>query len=237
MVSFERVFEVIDLPLDIEEKPGALVAAPRCAASWTSRMCPSATTPAAVPAREVERYGADGHVTAVLSGSKPRRTSARRCLRERRIRRDSGCTSAATESESCADAVPRSQARAGSPWRTSRFRVQPGPAGGAGRSQRRRQDHPHLPDPAPVRPHRGAHPARRARPARRDPRLAHRADRHGHPGDVPVPRHHPHQPALCPPGRHPGRAGGRRAGPPTSTTSSPSCPTATTPSSASAATA
>ena len=30
-------------------------------------------------------------------------------------------------------------------------------------------------------------------------------DRHGDPGDPPVPRHHPHQPALCPPGRHPGR--------------------------------
>ena len=57
-----------------------------------------------------------------------------------------------------------------------------------------------------------AHPDRRARPARRDAGFAHRPDRHGHPGNAPVPRHHPHQPALRPPGRHPGRARGRRPG-------------------------
>ena len=65
-------------------------------------------------------------------------------------------------------------------------------------SERRGQNDPDLSDPAPVRPDRGAHPARRSRPARRDARLADERGRHGDAGDVPVSRHDPDQPALRP---------------------------------------
>jgi hypothetical protein len=40
MVSFERVFEVIDLPVEIDDKPDAKVLT-GCAARWCLRMSPS----------------------------------------------------------------------------------------------------------------------------------------------------------------------------------------------------
>ena len=61
-----------------------------------------------------------------------------------------------------------------------------------------------------------------------------RRHRHGHPGRPHVPRHHRRQPALRQARRHRRRAGRRCARRPASTTSSPACPRATTPSSASA---
>ena len=64
-----------------------------------------------------------------------------------------------------------------------------------------------------------------------------RRHRHGDAGDLPLPRHHPHQPDLRQARRH---AGGDRSpprAPRTSTTSSWTCPKATTPSSVSADTA
>ena len=71
-----------------------------------------------------------------------------------------------------------------------------GPAGPgdrpAGRDRLRQVDH-HQPDPALLRPHRGAHHARRARPPRRDPRLAARPDRHRAARDDPVCRHDPRE--------------------------------------------
>ena len=67
---------------------------------------------------------------------------------------------------------------------------------GAGRAERRRQDDDHLPAAAPVRPDGRARHHRRARPERRDARLAGGPDRDGHARDASVPRHDPGQPAL-----------------------------------------
>ena len=67
--------------------------------------------------------------------------------------------------------------------------------------------------------------------------IAARRHRRGQPGPAPLPRHRRRQPALRPARRHRRRARRPPAGPPGSTTSSRRCPRATTPSSASAATA
>ena len=66
--------------------------------------------------------------------------------------------------------------------------------------------------------------------------VAARHRRHGHPGRPPLPRHRPRQPAPRPPRRHRGRTVGRPAPRPARPTSYGPCPTASTPSSASAAT-
>jgi len=68
VVSFERVFEVIDLPLDIPEKPQALelknVAGELVFEDVTFRYQPHQES----PLREVQRHGSMHNVTAVLSG-------------------------------------------------------------------------------------------------------------------------------------------------------------------------
>ena len=61
------------------------------------------------------------------------------------------------------------------------------------------------------------HPHRRPRSARCDAAIAFRADRHGHPGNLPVPRYHPHQPAVCASGCQPGTNWKPPAGSPIST--------------------
>jgi ATP-binding cassette subfamily B protein len=74
MVSFERVFEVIDLPLEIQEKPNALdlknirgeVAFEDVSFSYTENENASKLS-------EVERAGRMDNVKAVLSGDAPRR--------------------------------------------------------------------------------------------------------------------------------------------------------------------
>ena len=96
-----------------------------------------------------------------------------------------------------------------------------GTDGGDRRPQRRRQDDAGQPAAAFLRRHQGRHPDRRPRRARRHAGVAARADRHGHPGDRALRRHHRRQHRL----RHARRVGARRSkprrAPPTRTTSSP----------------
>ena len=93
-----------------------------------------------------------------------------------------------------------------------------------------------LPPAAPLlRRDQRRRPHRRPRRARADPRLAAGRDRPGPRGLLPLLRHGPRQHRVRPPRGHPG--GDREGGPgrPGATASSPTCPTATTPRSASTA--
>ena len=111
-----------------------------------------------------------------------------------------------------------------------------GADGGAGGTERFRQDHPDLPGAAPVRPVQGEDPARRPRPALADRGVAGGAGGHGDPGTLPVSRHGARQPAVRGTRRRRTSAFRMPAAPPTSTTSSAPCRPATTPWWASAAT-
>ncbi len=77
MVSFERVFEVIDLPIEIEEKPGAVtlkdVRGDLTFDDVTFRYKPGTESLLST----VERAGRMDNVSAVLSGDKCRATSCR----------------------------------------------------------------------------------------------------------------------------------------------------------------
>ena len=89
--------------------------------------------------------------------------------------------------------------------------------GPAGRARRAgwpvgcRQDHHHVPDPAPVRRRERPGDHRRHRRARDQAGIAGRADRVRDPGDLPVPRVDPREPAVRPARRDRRRAGGRHA--------------------------
>ena len=74
------------------------------------------------------------------------------------------------------------------------------------------QDHAVLPGAAALRRRPGPRPDRRPGRPRAHPGLGRRRDRHGHPGHVPAARDDRGQPALRQARRHPGRAGGGRAG-------------------------
>ena len=227
MVSFERVFEVIDLPHGYRRKAGCASCCKTCTANWNSKMSPSAMTiDDKILLQRSQPLWADGQTcTAVLS-----RTTARR-------RTASNGEARARRSDPQKRELIHIQAREVALEEIS-FTRRARAAGRAGRSQRGGQDHAHLSDPAPVRPHqRGAscidgHDLR-------DVTLdsLSRADRHGDAGDA-ISSTTPSAPTCSTPGWTPPRPRSKppRA-PPTSTTSSWTCPMATTPSSASAATA
>ncbi len=142
---------------------------------------------------EVQRFGQMDNVTTALSGSKRSRPNP---AKVGKTGIDPSSQARRTKQRVEESRTGRSQAREDALDGLS-FRVSAGPAGSPGGAQRRRQDHPDLPDPAPVRPDPRAHPARWARSADGDPGLAQRPDRHGHPGNPPVPRYHPHQPVYA----------------------------------------
>jgi ATP-binding cassette, subfamily B, bacterial len=73
IVSFERVFEVIDLPLDIEEKPGATELKDVSGALAFEDVSFKYEAGDRNLLSEVHRYGRMDTVTAVLSGEKPAR--------------------------------------------------------------------------------------------------------------------------------------------------------------------
>ncbi len=71
VVSFERVFEVIDLPLEIQEKPDALALTNTRGDLTFEHVSFKYELSEANLLSEVKRYGQVSNVTAVLSGGKP----------------------------------------------------------------------------------------------------------------------------------------------------------------------
>jgi ATP-binding cassette subfamily B protein len=105
LVSFERVFEVIDLPLDIQEKPGAYELKDVAGELVFEDVSFRYDTDEKAQLSEVHRFGQMDSVTAVLSGGK----------------RDGGGSGGETEGETPA----RSQARESALEHIS-FKAQPG---------------------------------------------------------------------------------------------------------------
>ena len=103
-----------------------------------------------------------------------------------------------------------------------------GPDGRHRRPDRRRQDDPGQPAHALLRDRRRADHGRRHRHPRHDPRQPARDVRDGPPGHLAVRRHDPREHRLRPRGRDRGGDRRPRPRPPTWTTSSGRCPTATT---------
>jgi ATP-binding cassette subfamily B protein len=191
MVSFERVFEVIDLPQDIAEKEDAIALRDVHGDLEFEDVTFVYSVDASKLLSDVKRYGRMDNVTAVLSGGG-----------------ENGKKNGMEKSRMKASQLPGRSSYFSGPRHGPRVRLVSclrRTVGRLSRSLRCGQDHHDLSDPASVRPNRGRHPHRRARPARPDARLAFVRHRHGDAGDLPVPRHHPHQPDLRQTGRDPGR--------------------------------
>ena len=150
LVSFDRVFEVLDLAADDRRH------------ARRGRRCPPDAAQHRVRRRALP-----------LPDARPRCRSPRW--------RTSPCSTATSAAAGAARRLVPRRARA---------------AGRAGRPVRRRQDDDQPAGPRHLRraERRGA--GRRRRRARRDPAVAARRDRRGHPGRAHVPRHDPRQPAL-----------------------------------------
>ena len=71
VVSFERVFEIIDLPIEIDEKPGALELKTTTGEIKFEKVCFNYDDSKHYLLNEVRRYGKEENVTAVLSGEEP----------------------------------------------------------------------------------------------------------------------------------------------------------------------
>ena len=208
LVSFDRVFEVLDLKPLIAERPGAAAAG----AGRRVRRVPQVAGSRGAAARpDIEFDHVSFRYPAASEVSLASLESIALPVAER--------------------AGPGQQALT-----DVSFRAPGGQADGAGRAVRRRQDHHHAPGVADVRPDQRRGPDRRRRHQGRHAGVAARRGRRRHPGRAPVPRHHPGQPAVRPAGRHRARARSWRARRRRSGIWSRRCPTAWTPSSATAAT-
>ena len=133
MVSFERVFEVLDLPAEIHDGPGALDLARVEGTCCNSRTCRSPIARRASGAGRA-RSGAPLH---------PAR------------RRSTTCRQSAPRTEAPGGAVAEAR-RARYTLRGTQLRDPSRPGGGAGRPERRRQDDGHLPGAAAIRSDRAA---------------------------------------------------------------------------------
>ena len=71
VVSFERVFEIVDLPIEIEEKPDALELSGISGEIIFEHVCFNYDDSKQYLLSDVRRYGQEENVTAVLSGEKP----------------------------------------------------------------------------------------------------------------------------------------------------------------------
>ena len=176
MVSFERVFEVIDLPADIEDKPGALVLQNITGDLTFDNVSFRYDVSDRTLLKDVQRFGQMDRVKATLSGYDAE-TDGKHGVR--------------SEAEQ-----QHNQAREDALEHISSQRARRA-ACGAGRPQRRRQNDADLSDTPPIRSERRQDHDRRSRRCRGHSRFTDGADRHGHTGDTPLPRHHSHQFALC----------------------------------------
>lgn len=75
IVSFERVFEVVDLPMEIRDKPGALVLSDTTGELVFEKVSFRYQTEEQAALSQVRRFGHMDNVTAVLSGEKHERPS------------------------------------------------------------------------------------------------------------------------------------------------------------------
>ncbi len=224
VVSFERVFEVIDLPAEIEDQPQAIelkdVRGELVFEDVSFRYDPKALSLLS----EVQRHGQMHNVTAVLSGGAPAAKAGMDAPSARKRAEDLTAIDSRRSGSEEVDRWLRSQP--GAPGCAGRplLPCPPRATGGAGRAQRRRQNHPHLPDPAPVRSH------QRADSASMGTICARSASNRSAPRSAWSPRKPtcsmtPSAPTCCMPSWMPPRQSWKPpAGPPTSTTSSPSCP-------------
>ena len=163
MASFERVFEVIDLPVDdIPEKTLG------CSGRWIKVRGEIDFRPGHLPVRSesgdaesVERRAAAyGSMDAVDGGAVGRRGRRQR----RQHKRPTAARNRAPTARPASIALDEIRLSGGA-----------GTTRGPGGAQRRRQDHPHLPDPAPLRSRRrGRIRARRPRPSRSAPGVTQR---------------------------------------------------------------
>ena len=71
VVSFERVFEIVDLPIEIDEKPGALELTETTGEIKFEHVYFNYDDSKNYLLNEVRRYGQEDNVTAVLSGEEP----------------------------------------------------------------------------------------------------------------------------------------------------------------------
>ena len=205
MVSFERVFEVIDLPLEIEEKPDAVVLDEVNGNMVFEDVWFDYHMDDLLLLSEVTRHGRMDNVRAVLSGDGDRRNGAADEAKRDVVKQTDGAP---------ADEQPQySQAREKALEGVS-FEIAPGQLAalvgpsGAGKTTMTYLI-PRLYDPTEGRITIDGHDLRRCHAG-----FVGDADRHGDAGDVPVSRHHPHQLAVCQAGRNRCRPGdGLQSGP------------------------
>ena len=182
IVSFERVFEIIDLPLEIAEADDAIhlhEVKGKLAfddVSFRYRIDDGQLL------SDVERIGRFASVTATRSGNA--------------ARRQNGAPASGMAHQAREMALANIS-----------FRIEPGQLvalvgpSGAGKTTLTYLIH------AALRSDGRANHPRWPRPARFDPEHHGREHRHGDARDLPLPRYHPHQPALRQAGRLPGRTG------------------------------
>ena len=150
MVSFERVFEIIDLPQDIIEKENAIVLQDVKGELEFDNVTFNYRVDESILLKDVKRYGRMEDVGAVLSLSKPikddeqkTKAAGKNGQSSKLHRQDEEIDSDSGETEST------SQAREVALEGVS-FTARPGQSGRAGRSLRRGQDHDDLSHPALV---------------------------------------------------------------------------------------
>ena len=192
MVSFERVFEVIDLPHDIEEKKDALVLTNAKGELAFEDINFKYSINENILLSNVKRYGSMSDVGAVLSGGKKTDDNGQKPV--------DGPPSTVL-GQDAPEAVQISQARDVALEGVS-FTAAPGQLvalvgpSGAGKTTLTYLI-PRLYDPTSGVIRIDGHDLRDV-----TLELARRHDRHGDAGDASLPRHHPHEPDLRQNGRH-----------------------------------
>ena len=197
MVSFERVFEALDLPEEIAQPADALrlssVQGSVRFEGVSFSYQPGENVPgAAAGLAEVARFGWG------RSASLPPLSQESGALKAERPKNERSDARPAGDDAAGADAAGADGDTRYALYEVS-FEVKPGRLAALVGPERRGQDHRNLSAAAALRSDRRRDPHRRPRHPGSDAGHAGEPDRHGDAGDVPVQRHDPGEPALCPP--------------------------------------